>query len=53
MRGSIRTFLGLLLLMLAGSSIDFAADNEIIYILGVAFLGGMIAMSGINEMRKL
>lgn len=53
MRGSIRTFFGLFLLIVAGSSLDNAMNDEIPYILMLALVGGIISNSGLKAMKGL
>lgn len=53
MRGSIRTFVGLFILIVAGSSTDNASVDQLPYILLLAVIGGLIANSGVMAMKGL
>ena len=53
MKGSIRTFFGLFLLIVAGSSTDNATTEQLPYILLLALIGAVIANSGVMAMKGL
>lgn len=53
MRGSIRTFTGLFIMIIAGSSFDNAPVDDLPLILLIAVVGGLIANSGVKAMKGL
>lgn len=53
MQGSIRTFIGLALLVMAGSIDDSLSDLEfVLWALGLAIPGALIAWSGVRAMNR-
>ena len=53
MRGSIRTFTGLFMMIVAGSSTDNAPVEDLPLILLIAVIGALIANSGVIAMKGL
>jgi uncharacterized membrane protein len=52
MRGSIRTFVGLLILMMVGGSVDFATDSQLVVLVVIAAFGAALAYSGVRAMNN-
>jgi hypothetical protein len=52
MKGLIRFFVGLVMIMGIAGGIDSSTDMELITLIGCAAVALMILVSGINAMRK-
>lgn len=52
MRGSIRTFLGLVLVLGAAGGLDTASDSELVYCVLVAFVGVVMMATGVSAMKS-
>ena len=51
MRGSIRIFVGLFVVLGAGGGMDTATDSELLTLIGIAITGLLVMVSGVFAMK--